>query len=303
MQQPAPTEQTYQNEYTSMKRITVITAFLLTIVTLSAQTDRFEQRYNLLVSRLGPAGVGIETLLDNWSKADSTSESLLKARFNYYYTKSQRQEVVKKPSKKYLGMDPLLVLKDSTGSDVCYYQETFYDDGLFGQAVKAADRAIVTYPDKIDYRFMKANAYVSYEKESPDMALDFLLELAEEDAARRKPWMFEGKETQPGFLADAMQEYCYSFWQIGTPQALKAFLILSETMSRTHPDNLMYMTNIGSYHMVAKEDSKTALKYYRKVLKKSPDDAAAIQNSAIAARKMGNAKLEAKFRKMLADKK
>ena len=105
---------------------------MLSVVTLSAQSDRFAQRYELLVSKLGPAGVGIETLLDNWAKADSTDERLLKARFNYYYTKSQRQEVVKKSSKKYLGMDPLLSLKDTTGADVFYYQESFFDDELFG---------------------------------------------------------------------------------------------------------------------------------------------------------------------------
>lgn len=286
-----------------MKKIIYIAAFVLSVVTLSAQSDRFEQRYNLLVSKLGPAGVGIETLLDNWAKADSTDEKLLKARFNYYYAKSQRQEVVKKSSKKYLGMDPLLSLKDTTGADVYYYQESFFDDELFGHALKAADKAIEIYPDKIDYRFLKANAYISYEKESPDMALDYLLALAREDVSRKTPWVFEGKNTDAAFLTDAMQEYCYSFYQIGSSQAMNAFLALSEAMLKLHPECPTYMTNIGSYHMVAKEDCKTALKYYKKVLKKTPDDQAAIRNSAIAARKMGNSKLEAKYRDMLSKKK
>ena len=286
-----------------MKKIIYVAAFVLSVVTLSAQSDRYEQRYNLLVSKLGPAGVGIETLLDNWAKADSTNENLLKARFNYYYSKSKRQEVVKKSTKKYLGMDPLLSLKDTTGADVYYYQESFFDDELFGQALKAADKAIETYPDKIDYRFLKANAYISYEKESPDMALDYLLALAREDASRKSPWIFEGKSTDEAFLTDAMQEYCYSFYQIGTPQAMSAFLSLSEVMLKLHPQCLTYLTNIGSYHMVAKKDCKTALKYYKKVLKKNPDDRAAIQNSAIAARKMGNTKLESKYREMLSKNK
>lgn len=286
-----------------MKKIIYITVFLFTLTSLSAQSDRFEQRYNLLVSRLGPSGVGIETLLDNWAKADSTNEVLLKARFDYYHSKAQRQEVVKNLSKKYLGMNPILSLKDTTGRDVYYYQETFYDDELFGLALKAADRAVSMYPDKIDYRFMKANAYISYEKESPDMALDYLLALAREDAQRNRPWLYDGEKTDASFLADAMQEYCYSFYQIGSPQALEAFRVLSETMLALHPKCLIYMTNIGSYHMVAAEDYKTALKYYKKVLKKNPDDLAALQNSVIAARKSGNAKLEAKYKAMLAEKK
>lgn len=48
--------------------------------------------------------------------------------------------------------------------------------------------------------------------------------------------------------------------------------------------------------MVAKEDYKTALKYYKKVLKKDPSDLIALQNGAIAAKKMGNKKLELQYR-------
>ena len=48
--------------------------------------------------------------------------------------------------------------------------------------------------------------------------------------------------------------------------------------------------------MVVKEDYKTALKYYNKVLKKNPSDAVALQNCVIAARKSGNTKLETKYR-------
>ena len=274
-------------------------ALLLAFVSLSAQTDRFEQKYNLIVSKLGPAGVGVETLLDNWAKADSTDEKLLAARFNYYFTKSQRTEVVKKSSRKYLGMDPLLTLKDSLGQDVSYYQETFYDDELFGKAVKSADRAIKLYPDKLDYRFMKANAYISYEKESPDMALAYLMDLTDIDAARKGTWIYNGSKAEDGFFEEAIQEYCFSFYQIGSVQAREAFHTLSRKMNGLYPENLTFINNIGTYHLVVKEDYKTALKYYKKVLKKNPEDMVALQNAVLAARKSGNTKLEQKYRQTL----
>ena len=135
-----------------MKRIFTVAVCLLAYVSLSAQADKYEQRYNLLVSKLGYAGVGVETLLDSWAKADSTSQKLLEARFNYYFVKAQSTNVVKKSSKKYLGMDPVFALKDSTGVDVYYYQEVVYDDELFGKALKAVDRSISLYPDVLDYR-------------------------------------------------------------------------------------------------------------------------------------------------------
>lgn len=281
-----------------MKYIYSIAALLLATLSLSAQNERFEQRYNLLVSKLGPAGVGIETLLDNWAKADSTDEKLLAARFDYYLVKSRSTEVVKKSTKKYLGMDPLLSLKDSLGADVYYYQDVVYDDELFGKAIHAADRAISLYPDKLEYRFMKANAYISYEKESPDMTLDYLMKLIDANSKRTKPWNFEGKKSDDAFFQEAMQEYCYSFYLIGSPQAREAFYKLSERMNSLYPDNIAFINNMGSYYLVAKDDPKTALKYYKKVLKKDSKDLVALQNGVIAARKTGNSKLEAKYRQM-----
>lgn len=281
-----------------MKYIYSIAALLLATLSLSAQNERFEQRYNLLVSKLGPAGVGIETLLDNWAKADSTDEKLLAARFDYYLVKSRSTEVVKKSTKKYLGMDPLLSLKDSLGADVYYYQDVVYDDELFGKAIHAADRAISLYPDKLEYRFMKANAYISYEKESPDMTLDYLMKLIDANSKRTKPWNFEGKKSDDAFFQEAMQEYCYSFYLIGSPQAREAFYKLSERMNSLYPDNIAFINNMGSYYLVAKDDPKTALKYYKKVIKKDSKDLVALQNGVIAARKTGNSKLEAKYRQM-----
>lgn len=281
-----------------MKYIYSIVALLLATLSLSAQNERFEQRYNLLVSKLGPAGVGIETLLDNWAKADSTDEKLLAARFDYYLVKSRSTEVVKKSTKKYLGMDPLLSLKDSLGADVYYYQDVVYDDELFGKAIHAADRAISLYPDKLEYRFMKANAYISYEKESLDMTLDYLMKLIDANSKRTKPWNFEGKKSDDAFFQEAMQEYCYSFYLIGSPQAREAFYKLSERMNSLYPDNIAFINNMGSYYLVAKDDPKTALKYYKKVLKKDSKDLVALQNGVIAARKTGNSKLEAKYRQM-----
>lgn len=279
-----------------MKRILILAACLLAYVSLSAQTEKYEQRYNLLVSKLGYAGVGVETVLDAWAKVDSTDHKLIEARFNYYLTKAQSTSVVTKASKKYLGMDPLLSLKDTSGVDVYYYQEIFYDDELFGKAIKSVDKAISMYPDMLDYRFMKANAYISYEKESPDMALQYLLDLVQQNTSRSKSWKYAGEKAQDSFFEEAMQEYCYSFFQIGSQQSREAFYTLSQKMNAQYPDNLTFINNIGTYYMVAKEDFKTALKYYKKVLKKNPEDLIALQNGAIAAKKLGDTKLEAKYR-------
>lgn len=276
----------------------IFAAAVLMPLALMAQSDRYEQRYNLLVSKLGPAGVGVETVINAWEKADSASSNMLLAKFNYYFTKSQTSEVVSKPGKKYLGMDPVLTLKDSTGTDIYYYQENMYDDELYGMAVKAADKAISIYPEKLDFRFLKANAYIAYEKESPDMAIAYLLSLVEESTTR-KVWLYNEQPSDATFFSEAMLDYCFSFYTIGSPAAMKAFLALSERMNQLDPKNPGFINNIGSYHLVVNEDYKTALKYYNKALKLQPDDYTAIKNCVTIARRQKNVKMEKKYLQML----
>ncbi len=279
-----------------MKRLILTLSAVLFAAAALAQTEseKYEQRYNLLVSKLGPAGIGVETVLNNWANVDSTNVKMLMGKFSYFFTKAQSAVVVDRPGKKYLGMEPLLTLKDSLGNDVHYYQENIFDDELYGQAMKEVDRAVSLYPDMLDLRFLKTNALIAYEKESPDMALASLQELIRENAAGRTSWKYEGEPVDEDFFEDAMQEYCFSFYSIGSQSSYEAFRTLSEQLLKLYPANMGYMNNIGSYHLV-KEDYKTALKCYDKVLKKSPGDTIAIQNALTAARRLKNVKLEKKY--------
>lgn len=283
-----------------MKKLLAIAIMLSVSFALSGQTsERYEQRYDLLVSQFGPAGVGIETVLDNWEKVDSTNAKMLLGRFTYLITKAQSGQVEARPGKKYLGMDPVLTLKDSLGNDVHYFNINMFDEELFAQAMKTADKAVSIWPDRLDFRFMKTNAYIAYEKESPDMALAYLSALADENVRRKSSWEYEGVKVDQDFFQDAMQEYCYSFYSLGTPAGYEAFRTLSEKLVTIFPDNPQFMNNLGSYYLIAKEDYKTAYKYYNKVLKAHPDDYSAIKNGIIAARRQKNAKTERKYLEMM----
>ena len=282
-----------------MRKILVLVALCLSSL-MYAQTssEKYEQRYNMLVSQFGPAGVGVETVLDNWAKVDSTNTRLLLARFDLLFAKSQSETVVMKDKKKYLGMEPVLTFKDSLQRNVYCYQEFFYDDELYGKAIQAIDKAITMWPDRLDFRFVKANALIAYEKESPDMAKNYLKSLIAEAAARKSDWDYSDTKVGKPFIEDAMQEYCYSFYTIGSDQSRQAFLELSQVLSEVFPSNIEFINNIGSYYLV-NEDYKTSLKYYGKVLKKNPGDCTAIKNSVLSARRMKNFKLEAKYLQML----
>ncbi len=53
-----------------MKRFLTLFLALALPLTLLAQTPQedYVRRYNNLISRVGPAGVGVETLLDRWAE-------------------------------------------------------------------------------------------------------------------------------------------------------------------------------------------------------------------------------------------
>lgn len=263
------------------------------------RVEEYAERYDLLVSKLGPSGVGIETVLNNWAEIAPDDVRLLTARFSYYFAKSQNTEVVAKKQDKFMGAKPVLTLKDTTGADINYFQEVFYNDSLYSLSMKYLDRAIRLDSDRLDLRFLKATALVAYEKESPDMALAYLEKLADENVLVKGKWKYPGVEMTDDFFPDAMQEYCFTFFNIGSQSSYSAFYSLSEKMLGYYPDNTFFMDNIGSYYLVVDEDFKTAMKYYKKVLKINPDDYTAIRNSVLIARKQHDTKQEKKYLEML----
>lgn len=271
-------------------------AISLTAIAQTPSSKDFQDRYDLLVSKLGPTGVGIETLLDRWAAAYPDDVQMLTGKFSYWFSKSQTLQLVPKSQQKFLGENPTVVLKDSTGADVNYFQETMYDDELFGEAQKALEKAIQLYPDRLDLRFLKVASLIGYEKESPDMALSSLKSLMIYNATQHPKWEYPGVEKVDNeFFSAALQEYCYLFFRYGTPVTYEAFKELSQQMLTYEPKNVLFLDNIGSYWLVARKDNKTAMKYYSKVLKIKADDLTAIKNIIILARNSNNVKLEKKY--------
>lgn len=271
-------------------------AISLTAIAQTPSSKDFQDRYDLLVSKLGPTGVGIETLLDRWAAAYPDDVQMLTGKFSYWFSKSQTLQLVPKSQQKFLGENPTVVLKDSTGANVNYFQETMYDDEMFGEAQKALEKAIQLYPDRLDLRFLKVASLIGYEKESPDMALSSLKSLMIYNATQHPKWEYPGVEKVDNeFFSAALQEYCYLFFRYGTPATYEAFKELSQQMLTYEPKNVLFLDNIGSYWLVARKDNKTAMKYYSKVLKIKADDLTAIKNIIILARNSNNVKLEKKY--------
>ncbi|MDY2934999.1 MAG: hypothetical protein SOT20_02040 [Candidatus Cryptobacteroides sp.] len=289
-----------------MKRIFFISlSLVISCVTGLSQekptTDEYAARYQNLVSRVGANGLGVETLLNHWEEDYPDDVNPKVGLFNFYLAKSQSFTIDSLRVSKYLGNEPVISLKDSTGQNVYYYQIAHYDDELFGKASQAIDKAIEMAPDRLDLRLIKVSALINYEGESPDMALRDLKGLIDYNYAKHPKWTYPGLEMQDDSFASLLQDYCYTFFKMGTPQTFKAFKDLSEKVLSYEPKNTLFLTNLGSYYLVAEHNDKAALKMYNKVLKLKPDDYAAIKNCVLLARNEKNAKLEKKYLQKLVE--
>jgi tetratricopeptide (TPR) repeat protein len=113
------------------------------------------------------------------------------------------------------------------------------------------------------------------------MAASALLGLIEYNYAKEPRWNMDEKAFSSGDFTDAVKEYCYAFWQLGTPTAYESFYRVSSEMLIRNPKDVGFIDNLGSYWQVYKSNYKKAAKYYKKALKIDPDDYAATHNLKI----------------------
>lgn len=283
-----------------MKRISAaLSALVLVCTALPAQSVDWQKKYERQVKAVGLSGVGVETILDSWGAADSSSVDYLAARYAFWFDKSHSLVVEAHDSPRYLGMEPMLELSDSSKSNtVWYYQVDSFDDELFGRALRYLDKAAAAMPAELEYRVWKVSALMLYEKESPDMTLGLILSLIDEDRSTGQKWLYQGEEQDRDFFDGLIQEFCWNLFNLGTPQAREAFLKVSEKMLSYDRKSPVFMANVGSYLMSVKEYKK-ALKQFDKVLKLDPDNDTAIRNCVTIARILRDDKLKSKYNPML----
>lgn len=267
-----------------MKKMLILALMCLPFALRSQTAEQFKARYDNQVRSVGPGGVGVEYLLDQWSAAYPDDTRMLEGKFSCYLEKARSEEIQIIPSERYLGRKPVLTLKDSLGRNVNYYQVPVFNDSLFRMSQSSIDKAIVLSPENLKFRLEKISALASYEKDSPDMAATAVLDLVDYDAGRRPAWTFDGAAVSRADFESAIQEFCVLFYRTGSPNSYEAFRILSERMMKANPKNTLFVDNLGTYWLIARRDFKKAGKYYKKALKINPEDAVASANLDIIAK-------------------
>ncbi|MBO4742279.1 MAG: hypothetical protein J5533_01470 [Bacteroidales bacterium] len=275
-----------------MKRILIAAALLISAL---CGAQDFKAQYDRQIRMVGYSGVGVETILNRWEEAEPDNTAMLEGRFHYYFAKSKSSSVVAKNQAKFLGAEPVITLKDSTGRDVGYFEEDFFVDSLFALSQKAVDRAIALEPSELAWRVDKINALILYEKESPELAGAEIIKMADYQASKHPEWTHYGKPVTEDTFIQAVQEYCFTFFRYGTPGSYEEFRKVSEKMNKLYPKNTDFINNLGSYYLVCQDSPKKALKWYGKSLKINPSDYSAARNCVLVARRDKNVKMEKKY--------
>lgn len=285
-----------------MKKTLLLTLLMLSSVFgLNAQqtSDDYQRRFNNLVDRLGYGGIGFETLFDQWEKALPEDPYFYQARFVWCFNRARTVSYIQLDADRYLGREPVLPFVDSLGRRRSFFEDISYDPDLFALAQESVVKAIQLMPNDLDLRLAKVSALIGFERESPDMAAAELTGLIDYTFVSKPSWTWGSAPVdEQSFLAH-IQEYCFQLYRLGTPVASEAFRSVSERVLKYRPGHPLFMDNLGSYYLVFKKDSKTALKYYNKVLKAHPDDETAIRNCILLARSEKNVKLEKKYLAMM----
>ena len=262
--------------------ITFFAAFSCAMLLAQSAGDDFLAKYQRQVRNAGVAGVGVQTIVDNWIAACPDDARAYEARFSYCFAKSRSTEIQPKNSERYLGQKPVLTLKASTGRDVNYFQEDVFVDSLFASCLTSIDKALSLQPLELRYHFDKITAMLSYEKDCPDLSYDLVNSLIDSFVKNKgADWTLDNEalpEDRDEVFCQCIGEFCYTFFQVGSPSSYRYFLALSEKMNKLYPKNPVFLDNIGSYWQVAEKNDKKALKYYKKALKLDPQDYAALNN-------------------------
>ena len=282
------------------KRLIALALMLCTLPAAAQLTaEQYKENYERQIRNVGYSGLGVETILNRWEEVAPDDGALLTGKFHFYMEKATTSKVEVKDMTRYLGEAPVVSIPDSTGKTVNYFEEFFYDEELFGLAQQAIDRAIQLYPDELTYRLDKITSLSDYEKESPDMAAAELSALVDYNRSAHPAWKYEGSPVDQDVFLSLVQQYCYNFYRIGTPNSYDSFLALSEKMAKLYPKNPEFQNNIGTYWLVVKKNNRKALSYYNKVIKLDPNHYGAIKNCVLVARNNKDTKLEKKYLPML----
>lgn len=183
------------------------------------------------------------------------------------------------------------------------FQETVWDDSLFQNGIKAIEKGISLYPDRLDFRLGKAMAlnYIG----QWDEVCNTMYSIFERSSENKYKWAGANGEpyTQDcrDIIADASFNHLNEMIKDSDdPSVANLELEFTAAILKEFPKEYRVI-NIAAGRAYADHDYPLAMKYFKKALSIAPDDGIILSNIVFLCRKMSDNKSAIKYCKKIID--
>lgn len=219
-------------------------------------------------------------VLQEWRTQDRDASELITREFNYYFYIS-RTEMLSLTTEEPDGEK--LVLMDSTEKVAGFLgSEIFYDDSLLKRSMKAIDRGIGLYPDRLDMRFGKI--YALGQAQLWNEFTSEIVSTIEYSGKNMNKWTWTNDQPQPDgkeFMLGSIQDYQLQLYNTEDDGLLPNMRSIAEAVLKLYPDHIESLSNLSITYMLQNKYDK-AIGYLLKAEKLAPSDQVIIANLAHA---------------------
>lgn len=274
-----------------MKKFLIL---IFATISISLFARSYEQEFYKLLTDKETAAA--DSILSIWKKSNPKDPELYPAEFNYFINSARSTRLVLSDNPD--DGDYKLTFADSTGNvKGSLFQETVWDDSLFQHGIKAIEKGISLYPDRLDFRLGKAMA-LNYRGQW-DEVCNTMYSIFERSAKNKYKWTGANGEayTQDcrDIIANASFDHLHEMINDeDNPSVKNLELEFTAAILKQFPKEYRVI-NIAAGRAYADQDYHLAMKYFKKAHSIAPDDGIILANMVFLSRKMSDNKLAIKY--------
>lgn len=225
-------------------------------------------------------------VLQQWEKAQPNNAELMTMYYNYYMQRARR-EIVQVFSTPPDG--EALELRNEKGELSGYMgSEIFYEKAQTQQAIAWLDRALQSYPNRLDIRFGKIYALGLIEDWQPFTTA--ILEAIAHGKKINHHWLWKNNEAvdeAADFFAGSIQDYQVDLFNTQDDELLNNVRTIARQLLEQFPNHIESLSNIVVSYMYEKKYEQ-ALPYLERAIQVDPEDAILVNNMAELQKRMGH---------------
>lgn len=239
-------------------------------------------------------------IIAEWEKATPNSDDidLYIAQFNYYFSRSKK-EVVRFETSENGGENFSLQVLDSVTEAVGYLNtEITFDPLQSKMAYMYIEKAKEKWPNRLDLYFGKI--FAAGIQGNYTLFVSEVIAVLEESKKNKCQWQWSDGPLKDAeaFVLSNVQAYQAQIWETNEDALLDDMLLIAEKMLELNPKCTEALSDAGIVYLSTNK-LEDALTFFKKAEKIDKRDLVVLSNIATCYKRMGNAKMQAKYEKRI----